>query len=536
MTARYWLGFSLIAASAIWIQHPLLFGPPTSDSWMGVWAGSQLHWWNVFSDPLEAGYVYIPMLEPFFLLSHIFGNALAPYLGNFAYHFLGLAGLLLAADRLARLLWWATSSTTIALAAATLFLTSPPAWFAIGETTSYHFTLATWLALCSIEPSWRAYVSGKQLGRFTPLWSALAYALGLALKPSVAGIGLLIVALLIAAGWRLIDAIKFVLPHSVVLISLLIWQKYIIGGFGGYPFAPNFVWSNFLTAPLALSSVSWGSMLIVPLLAAIAVVFRPRSIWLWAVVAVASLSPYLFAYPLEADGYATAKLLLLLALFLLLVGWSVARAGSLLFVAAAAALIVLQVPRYRPMVHEPIEAMARDETDYRTTRDPLVVLPPRGFFIAYGFGHQLQPEPKGTLLAFFSPEATQLYRAVEGEFPAGARVVGVPDLPRVGVVPLSLDGIEFGADRTGHFHVTVADGGTGELWQAFYYQNGKTRFLYAWPIARAHAVLPLNYSIRFVFLFRPTSAGPWQVHRWDSPWFRDPYPPAENQEQPNAMR
>jgi len=105
MTARYWLGFSLIAASAIWIQHPLLFGPPTSDSWMGVWAGSQLHWWNVFSDPLEAGYMYIPMLEPFFLLSHIFGNALAPYLGNFAYHLLGLAGLLLAADRLARLLW-----------------------------------------------------------------------------------------------------------------------------------------------------------------------------------------------------------------------------------------------------------------------------------------------------------------------------------------------------------------------------------------------------------------------------------------------
>lgn len=524
MGARYWGGLATVAILAIWRMRWFLFGPPTSDSWMALHSVHEFSLWAVATDPLTAGYAYNVVFEPLFVAAHAFGEALAPWLGNFAYHVLALLGLLLGGERLARLIYYGTHSVAAGLAMAAVYMTTPQIWFAVGETSSYHYTLATWFSLCSIEAAWRAYVAGRVPPPASTWLSALAYAFALGCKPSAAGIPLLIFLLLLGAGRGLKPAVAFVFPHAVVLALYVAWAFHILGSIGGYPFTPVIVLSNLIVAPLAISAVAWGHGAVILVLMLAALALGGRKLWVWLAMAIASFGPLSLAYAMAFDGYTAAKLMLPLAFFLLYLGWVLARFSPIVTMLLAGLLIGLQLRSFGP-VQSYLDETIREETEYRTTREPLAVRSPSGLFVAYAWAHQYAPEPKGELIAFMTPEDVQLYRALEGEFPPEMRTVGIEGIPKITTVPLDPQGIELGADAAGHFFLHIDDSLSGQLRQAFFYENGKTRFLFSWPVVRSSSVIPLNHSYRWILIYRTTDDGsPWSVLQWSSPFFRNPYP------------
>lgn len=497
---------------------------PTLDSWMAIWLARELPWWQPLVDPLSAGYTYLFFFEPLFVPVHVLAVHLQPLLGDLAFHLVSVVGVTLMGGLMG---WWllrAGTTLAVAVLVPAVFLLSPPSWYTVAESSAAHYTLATLLGLVALWPAVACLFTGASIGWRGALFAAVAYGLACVGKESVAGLPIVFAGLLVAAQVPVGRTIGLVLPQVLALIPVLIWKWTILGGLGGYFFAPPLTLENLYVAPAMLFQVNWGRPLIAVGLLVLAIWCRPRvGVALLAVV-LGTVAPFVLMLPFEPTVYFAFRLLLFWALFLLLVGWAVAaRPGwAAVFSLAAVGLIALQWPQ-RQEVERTVATILAQERDPPTWAENLI-----GFSSEFRGGqavrHYFAPEPKGELLILRSAMEWHLYQALGLPVPSPARVIGDDDGQQLSLAPLPMDGVVMQADARGRFSLEVPTALLGNLRLGLLSRNGKFSALISLGVGQTRVRFPLNYSVDSVLLFRRRDDGVLEVHRWRSPFFQPAYP------------
>lgn len=524
---RLWIYLVAVAAAFVVSSRPYLLAPPALDSAISLWLARELPWWATLVDSLVAGYGYVFLYEPAFTVMHLPDATLVRWLGAAGHHLLALLGLLGAAAALARLVLVVSRSAALGAAAAALFLLSSASWYQLADTAYRHYPYATWMGLLALAPAVRAWAIGTRPGLRESLLSAAAYGIGLACKESIAAVPLLVFTLLWVARRSLFGAGLFVVPHAVVLVLMVAWRVFILGGVGGYFLFPPALGTNLIDGVRVLFVVLWGSAWPAVALLACSLWLRPASAVLWVTAWITALAPFALGYGMLDTAYFAAKLPLLLALFLLLLGASLARARAPIGRIAIACVVLLLLVaqwRQRPLVATAIAAEAH-AADFPASpwTEPIAFV--SDHWVLYTYEHQLQAAPKAPMVGYRNEVDWSLDRALGNTLPEDAVLVNVPrDAASVSLAPLELDGLELGADARGRFHLRLPpDAGDG-LRLAFVYRNGATRWVASFEVARTRADFPLNYSIERIVLFRPGPGNRWPARVWWSPFFRNPYP------------
>lgn len=505
--------------------------PPTMDSQKVLWMVQALPWWSYLTDPLSAGYAFLFHFEPLWPLLHAVDLAFVPIIGGGAHHLSNVLGVLFLAFVLMRLVLDVEPKPAMPLLAVFLFLFSTPVWFAVAFAPMNHFQVAAGFALLSLRPAWLAYLGQRQPVTVSALISALFFALGLAAKESIAGTPLLIFVLLFAAGYGAWRSLVYVVPHSVALALMLAWRAYILGGLGGYPMEAAAQPANLITAAPVLAELLWGHAWIgVPPIVALCVI-APRVIPLALAGWLASLLPFVFAGALDDPHYApfsAARLLLTWAWLVAIgsLGVSLVREELGRHIAAVAVVALLGMQWIqRPLINEGIARVLPPEKIIAGGERPVALI--SDVSLGHVMAHLRRPRPRPAMHAYQTLPSLQLDLALGHELPESAERFRVPnDIEIPEVPPLAAEGIEMGADDRGRFHLRLPQSALGHLYLSWIQENDGARWVVTLPLQRTRIDFPLNYSIRQVMLTEiRLGERVWPTRVWQSPFFRNPYPP-----------
>lgn len=502
---------------------PFLAIAPGLDSVGSLWQVREIPASCWLFDPLCAGYVYVFFFEPGFSALHVPGALLAPSLGNPAHHLAGIAGVLVLAAVLARLLFVVSRSGAIALAGAALVALSFPAWVSVADTIWCHYPWATAFGLLALAPFVRAWADARPPAAIAVLASALAYGVGLSFKESVGAVPALCFVLAIASGMSLRNAAVAMLPHAAVLGLFVAWRIHVLGGLGGYPQASAWIPANFVLAGPVLFSLTWGSAW--PWLALVAANFLLAwRIALLGVVAYAvAVLPFLLAAPMDPVAGQAPRLLLVFALFLLFLGAAVARRGPRVRGAAIATTVLLLVLAW--FRHGDVSGgVPTERVPPMPWTRPVALVSEQ--WLTFAFEHQLADDPGEPLLAFRSPLDVTLARALGIAPAANALAIAMPPVGATPeLAPLERDDVTLDLDDRGRVHLRIPDANAQPLHLGFVYRNGGVTWVASFPLGRNAIDLPLNPSIEMLVLFEPRSEYLWPARVVRSRFFEDPYPP-----------
>lgn len=521
-SSALWLALAALCVLFTLSQASLLRLPPGVDSLGFYWMVKELSPFALVTDPLSAGYTFVFYFEPVLVYLHYISLATVPWLGNPGHHLAGLLGAFAAAAVLAHMVKRTSGDPTLGLLGAGLFLFSSPAVFDVASTIMVHYLYVVLFSLLSLRPAWNEWLAGDRVRTTGVLESALWYGLAVGSKESAAALPLLIGALHLSSGVSLTVGAARLVPHGLVLLALLAWRVYILGGVGGYfnhdPFFP----SNLIFAAQALFAPLWGSAYLIVPVAVWLLVRSPKRAALAAVAYIATTLPFVFAPTLFPGVQVGGRMILTWALLLLLIIPELRRLGAITRAAIAVAFLFLQAGQLEEVRRVAAAEVPSDwETPRAVANDETVVSP---HALWYALEHQLRSEPKGDLHAFLYDLGLTLSGVLELTTEGG---------PHPKAADLDLRGLRFWADSGGRFHLRadaerlrpVDPSWPARLFAALQYDNGKTHWLIPLPVGRQRVDFPLNYSLRAIILFEVGDTEAWPIHVWHSPFFVDPYPP-----------
>jgi len=529
MARRTHVWFTAVAAVFVASCLPYLGLALGSDSWKNLWLVQNVPFWTFLSDPLAAGYVFRFYFEPVWTLLYYVDVAAEPWVGGIAYRLVNIfAALVIAAQIVA---YVGPTARAGGIAAALLFLLSPPVWFCVGLPTARNYLVGTVFALLALWPFWRAHERRTPVSWVQALVSGLCYGLAVGSKEAMATLPVLLFFLDLRAGRRLPGAVATMLPHMVALALLLAWRWHILGSIGGYWMQTPVLPSNVVTVFPMLADFLWGAAWPVVALVIVAVFWRggatATSVALGCFVAVA---PFALAGDLVDGGYypfASARLLLPWALIVILIGHVVAKLsgrGAQVAVVLGIACLGLQWSQRSVTDVGLAMLLPADALPAADAAEPFAIISSASMALAYE--HQARPNPKPILAAYQSPPSYQLDRALGWKLPAGARTERIrADWIVPKLTPLALGDSQVWADASGHFHARLAAGVERDLTLSWIHENGATRWVATLPVGRRRIDLPLSYSVRAIVLSRVSlESDRWETFVWESPFFRPTYP------------
>jgi hypothetical protein len=317
------------------------------------------------------------------------------------------------------------------------------------------------------------------------------------------------------------------------LAIMLAWRAYILGGLGGYPMAASAQLMNVISAAPVLAELLWGHMWIgLPIGLAFCAV-APRLVPLAVLGWVAGLLPFVLAGPIDEPQYApfsAARLLFVWAWLIVIGALAASRLRQTIHrkIAAAAVVIVLGV---QCMQHAQInDGIARvlPAEKIAIAGDRSVALISE-VSLGHAMAHLRRPRPRAPLDAYQTLPSLQLDLATGHRLADGADRLRIPASVEVPEVPpLDMEGIEMDADARGRFHLRLPESALGRLYLSWVQENDGTRWVVTLPLQRRRIDFPLNYSISKVMLSEiRLGERVWPTHVWQSPFFRDPYPPGK---------
>lgn len=531
MPGRMLLAGAALAALFVATAVPFLGLPPGLDGWKNLWLVANVPASTFLTDPLAAAYAFQFYFEPLWTLLFGVDLALAPYLGSGAWHVVNVAAALAIAAQVARF----AGGGAAGAAAAVVFLVSAPAWFLVGMATARNYLVATALALAALGPFWRRHERGTPVRVGDAVVSAFFYAFAVAAKESVAALPALLFALDLQRRRSLVGSLAAVAPHAVALALLLAWRGHILGGLGGYWMQERVAPENLLLVFPLLAQLLWGAAWPAAAVGLLAAAWHDRAVAARvAAGCLVAVVPFVlvgnFAPP-ELGAIAAVRLVLPWALLSVLLGRGLAALAQRQRAAAGVLLVLLLGLQglQRPLVYAglvvavPLDPVA----DAAAQADgPAVVVTAAS--MAAAFEHQMRPATRPALAAYQSPTSYLLDRALGWQPPPGAAELRVDPTWRVPPLePLDLGDSVIDVGPAGHFRLQLRlpPGAKSDLFLTWIHENGPTRWVVTLPIGRSDITLPLSHSIRQIVLSRfATGSERWQVHVWDSPFFRPTFP------------
>lgn len=522
---RAWLGVAgavaLLAAFLLSIAPFVQFGPGI-DSLGALWQWKEIPARCWLFDPLCASYVYVFFFEPAYTLLHAPALVLAPAIGVPAYHAAGVAGVVVLAATLGGMVFELGRSSRLALAAAALISLSFPSWVSVADTSWCHYPWASAFGLLAVRPFFLGWWRREPVGVGAALVSAAAYGIGLSLKESVATMPALgaLLALDARIPWRTI--VLRLAPHAGILALFVAWRVHVLGGLGGYFFAPEWVPSNVWRAAPVLFELTWSAPWLIAALAAGLALRAPRAAFLGALAFFVASAPFVMAYPIQTAPTYGPRLLLPLALFLLFAAACLTRAPSRRvtfgWVSATALLLVCAGIRHGAVEPPPLSPAVPQVPWTR----PVALVSEE--WISFAFLHHLSDAPGAPLFAYRTAGDVALGRALGLEIPGDALRLELPDGDaRPTLVPFEGDGVTLEIDGRGRVRLRSARL-PGNLRLGLLYRNGGVRWVASFPVGRRRIDFPLTPSIERVVLFEPRPDGRWPAKVVPSPFFRSPYP------------